>query len=334
MSYSEKKKRINWGFIGLGRIAHKFAHDLLLSNTSNLYAVASRSLEKAGQFRDYFGAAKAYGSYHELMADPEVDIIYIATPHHLHYRLILDCIEHNKHVLCEKPMCVNALQVEQIIEKKAGKNLFVMEALWSRFIPSYLLLKEKIKERDLKILSLHADMTFLGVYDTSTRLFDPNLAGGSLLDCGIYPVSLAIDLLGLPDSIEAFSIFKNGVDASTAVMFQYPQTEKTAQLYSDFLSNTKTEAVLRAGKYSIVIPERWLDADGFYIKDENKIEKFKRPKVGFGYYHEISHVDQCLLKEKTESPVYPLSESLQLINQLDRIRRKINLVYPQQVETI
>lgn len=329
----KENRKIRWGILGLGRISRSFVRDLQFSDGSVLYAVGSRSDEKAEAFKNEFQASKAYGDYRKLLEDPEVDVVYISTPHSLHYELTMACLDHGKAVLCEKPLAMNAAQVEQIIEKQRETGLFAMEALWTRFIPAYRAARKWIAEETNGVISMNADFAFPSEYGPKHRLHDPHLGGGSLLDIGIYPVFLALDLMGRPESLQATGLIENGIDIRMSALFGYPEGG-SAMLYSDIDSETRMDAVIRTDKGTLILPERWHNLDHFFLKKGNHTTRYEYPRVGKGYYHEIRHVEECLQKGLSQSPLYPLSQSLILISHLDVIREHLKLKYPEDIEKI
>ena len=197
-------KIINWGILGPGKIAKKFALGLSYVPNANLYAAASRSLEKAKDFSAEMGADKAYGSYTEMLNDPKVDAIYIATPHVFHYEHTLLCLKHKKHVLCEKPFAMNKDQVKEMIDFAQKQDTFLMEAMWTHFLPHFKYTKEVIKSGKYgKVLAMEADFGFDAPFNANSRIYNKSLGGGSLLDIGIYPIFAALNFLGKPEKIEA-----------------------------------------------------------------------------------------------------------------------------------
>ncbi len=229
--------KIKWGIIGCGRIAHKFVSDLELIEDATLTAVASRSYEKADEFAQKHKAKKAYGSYDELFLDQDVDIVYIATPHHLHAELSIQAMENDKHVLCEKPLSINKKEAESIIETSQRTKRFFMEALWTRFNPSFVAAKKLIDEGAIgKVKYINADFAFRSEFSTEDRTLNINLGGGAILDIGIYPAFLCYSILGVPQEILAKSIFHKTAssDIQTSMIFHYAEAQ--AVLYSSFES--------------------------------------------------------------------------------------------------
>ncbi len=325
--------KIKWGILGLGKIARKFAHDLQLSNDGYLYAIASRSQEGVKEFQKEYPAEKSYDSYEKLLGDSEVDVVYIATPHSHHYPWILKCLDAGKHVLCEKPLCVNADQVAEVIKKQEETGLFVMEALWTKFMPAYEHLEDLLEESDQPILSLSADFCYHSIREEGSRIYEPGLAGGSLLDIGIYPLFIALDLMGDPDDYKVTGWVDQGIDVRMGAMMEYEQG-RTALLYSDVQSMGQMDAVIRMKDKVFVLPHRWHEMDYFHEIGADYKVRHDYPKTGWGYFHEIEHVNECLLREWSESPDYSLGWSLKLAKYMDGFRKIMDLRYPDEIEKI
>ncbi len=321
-------KKINWGIIGLGKIANKFTEGLTNVENAEIYGVASRSKENAISFAKEYNATVAYGSYKQLMQDEKVDVIYIATPHVFHHELTMECIRNGKAVLCEKPFAMNITQAKEMIELSRSKNVFLMEALWTRFLPHFKFINEKIQSGDLgKIRFINADFGFMAEYDRSKRLFNKELGGGSLLDIGIYPVFMAYSLLGKPDKIEAKAEFtETNVDASCDIRFSYPDGVK-AELFSTLLENTPTTAEIELEKGTIFLNSRFHEPTSVKITSEGKEETFEFGVETKGYNFEAEHVTRMLQEGKTESNIWNLDKTHDLMELLDAIREKINLKY-------
>lgn len=320
---------IRWGIIGPGKIAHNFAKDLKLVSDGILTAVASRNIEKAELFAKEYNAKHAFGSYEELFNCDEVDVIYVATPHTLHAQWSIMAMDHGKHVLCEKPMGVNLSEVEEMIACAKRNQVFLMEALWSRFNPTIRKVKELIDAGELgEIGYLHADFAFYGLDRSEEgRVLNPNLAGGSLLDIGIYPVFLAYVLLGKPEKIKAASQFyKTGVEVQTSMIFEYESAQ--ALLYSGLTSNSEMKAEIAGSEGSIFIHPRWHEAQGFSMEKGNGLDSFNQPTKGKGYTYEIEEVHSCLKTQKLESDLWSHQNSLDLIGLLDEVRRLTGIVFP------
>ena len=213
-------KKIKWGIIGLGKIAHKFAQDLLLVPECELEAVASRSLTKSKTFAATYNANKCYGSYEKLLQDSNADIVYIATPNNTHESITILALQHKKAVLCEKPFAINKTQVLEMIRTSKKHGVFLMEAMWSRFIPAIRKIKNDIDSGKLgEIKYINADFSF-NADPSIQRVYDKELGGGSLLDIGIYPIFLAYFLAGMPTKISADAhYFQSGADSQLGMIF-------------------------------------------------------------------------------------------------------------------
>jgi len=320
-------KSYKWGIIGLGKIAHKFAEDLQKVEGAELYAVASRSLEKAEEFAEKFDAEKSYGSYEELAQDPDVDVIYIATPHVFHHENSLLCIKNKKAVLCEKPMGVNAQQVQEMITAANTENVFLMEALWTHFLPHFEYILNLVETQKFgKLKELTADFGFEAPFNTEKRLFNKELGGGSLLDVGIYPVFAAMTLLGEPDAITAnATIGKTGVDEDCTINFTYKDAK--AELSSAINKNTNTEAKLVFEDAEILIKSRFHEPTSLFIKSNGKEETRGFDVESIGYNFEAEHIQHMLSENRIESTVMTHKKSLLLISLLDKIRKEIALEY-------
>lgn len=214
------KDTYNWGIIGLGNIANKFANDLVLIPNANLYGVASRSIIKAKEFANKYNVPNYYDSYNELVENKNIDIVYIATPHSFHFSNTMMALNKKKGVLCEKPICINSNQLTLLSKKALENNIFLMEAKWTRFLPSFNKVLELIASGTIgKVKAVKADFGYSFPYDESHRLYNPRLGGGSLLDIGIYPVFLALVILGIPDKILACANKTNlGVDSTCNII--------------------------------------------------------------------------------------------------------------------
>lgn len=322
-------KIIRWGIIGLGNIANKFAADLLLVDGAQLEAVASRDPQKAKDFAQEYHTTKAYSSYQELAEDPELDIVYIATPHTFHYENTMMCLRSGKSVLCEKAFGMNAQEVENMIAEAKKQNVFLMEALWTRFIPATEKLLELVDQKIIgEIKHIRADFGFIADKNPNRRLYNKKLGGGSLLDVGIYPVYLSLLLLGLPQNILAKAQMTDSqVDSFCAMLFDYTNGAK-AILESSIESDTPVEAYIYGSKGSIKMHKNFHHTKKLSIHLEGeKPRSIPIEYTGNGYYHEILEVMSCLRNRKSESSKMPHQMSIDLMNTLDRIRAKIGLVY-------
>ncbi|MFN9687665.1 MAG: Gfo/Idh/MocA family protein, partial [Bacteroidota bacterium] len=197
---------IRWGIIAPGRIAHKFASDFSLIHNHSITSVASTNIERARAFADKYKLSSFYGDYREMLVNEKLDIVYIASPHSFHFEQAKMCLDLGISVLCEKPVTIHSGQLKQLLTLAAEKRLFFMEALWTVFLPTYTQIFEKINNGDIgSIIGVKADFGFHMPFDQDSRLFNPSLGGGSLLDIGIYPLLLATLCLGYPDEIKALA---------------------------------------------------------------------------------------------------------------------------------
>lgn len=321
-------KTIKWGIIGLGKIANKFAQDLQKVEHCQLHAVASRHQEKANSFAKQYNALKAYDDYESLAADPEIDAVYIATPHSLHKTYAILCLNYKKAVLCEKPLAMNILEVEEMIAVARENNVLLMEALWTYFLPHYrFVLYELNSGKYGAITKLEADFGFQPQIDMASRVFKKSLGGGSLLDIGIYPIFAALSTLGRPIDIDAKAVFfDNGVDASCDLIFNY-NNGVSAFLRSTLLEKTPTEAIFYCEKGTLKINSRF-HGPSTVTMTYNTIETTQN--FGYdtnGYNFEIEHFNELLRQNKTESPIMTYNFSRQLMLLLDDIRQLIGLRY-------
>lgn len=312
--------QLNWGIVGTGKIAHKFAHDIQLDDGSNLLAVASRSSEKAEIFRKAYKIELAFSSYQDLFQDERVDIVYIATPHTSHASLSIEALKAGKHVLCEKPSAMNKEELTPVIQQAKKSGRFYMEAMWSRFNTAIRqVLDFDVKKRLGEIKYINADFCFKANFDPNSRLFDPKLGGGSLLDIGIYPAFLAYSLLGMPEQIISSRNEKiKGVDTQSAFVFRYPDAH--AILYSSFDVNSRMDANIYGTDASVCIKHRWHESSQIEISNGDSSETKSYIPVGNGYYHEIIHCRECIESNKLESDLWSHQSSLDLIDILDIIR--------------
>lgn len=322
-------KTIRWGIAGPGKIARSFADDLKLVSNAKLTAVGSRNYDRASGFAKEYNAPFAYGSYQELFTSQEVDVIYIATPHTSHAELSIAAMEQGKHVLCEKPLATNKQDVERMIAAARSNDVFLMEALWSRFNPTIRALLSHIDNGDIgEVKYLHADFAFYALDRSEQgRLLNPALAGGSILDIGIYPIFLAYLLLGKPEKVMAVSNFyKTGVEIQTSMIFSYESAQ--AILYSGLSSTSEMKAEISGTEGSIFLDPRWHQAQGYSVEKNGHTEHFDLPTLGKGYTYEIEEVQRCLTEGRKESELWTMDNSLDLISLMDQIREQANVVFP------
>lgn len=322
---------INWGILGTGTIANIFAGEFDYVKDAQLKAVGSRSKEKAEIFADQNNVEKSYGSYQELVEDDELDVIYIATPHSLHYEHTMFCLENNKSVLCEKPMAVNEKQAQKMFDKAKQKNLFLMEAMWTYFFPVIKKVQEWIK--DGKIGKIQLVKAQIGILpkpprNEKGRLFNPHLAGGALLDTGIYPVSFANLLLpGQPTDLKISSkIGDTNIDEHDCLNLEY-KDGSIAQLTCSIQAFINTEAYVYGSRGKIYIP-KFLEAKKAELKNDREEISYLDSRESRGYNYEIEAVNQDLKNNNTINEIVPPKATIKNIRILDQARSKIGLKYP------
>ncbi|MBW4967294.1 Gfo/Idh/MocA family oxidoreductase [Pseudoalteromonas sp. CR1] len=327
--------KVNWGIIGCGNIAHTFAKSIAHCADAQLIGAASTSKQRASEFATHY-SIKGYESYQALMQCPNIDAIYIANTHDQHFQSIAQCLMHNKHVLSEKPITVNAQQLITLKELAQQQNRFLMEGVWMRFLPAIVKLEELLNEAVIgKVHSVNANFSLAGEFDSSHRLMNPNTAGGALLDLGIYPLSIADVVFNkAPEEISSF-VHKTdtGVDARNIAMLDYGNGQ-FAQLSSALEQNGPTEAYITGDHGFIRIP--WFvgaksieihingQATQHFDYSFNDDENFK---------FEIDHVTECILNKQIQSSVLPLSTSLRVMTMMDNLRAQWQLEYSATVES-
>jgi predicted dehydrogenase len=325
--------KIRWGILGCGRIARKFAADLRLVADAELTGIASRNNETLKLFAKDFPSRYHHNSYEALAANKEVDVIYIATPHSHHYEHTMLCLNHDKAVLCEKAFAINSRQAKEMIETAKERKVFLMEALWTKFLPHYKKLQELLQQKILgDIKSVLVNFGFKTSDKSPQRLFDPLLGGGTLLDIGIYNVFITMSVLGKPDSIEAtMTPSPTGVDEQIAVLFKY-KSGAMAQLFSSFTTNLPIQAEVNGTEGCITLTTRFYEPSAtiqLYKQMPGEKEVLAVEKeAGFGYHYEARHVNECLKKGLIESPVMTHADTLLLMEILDSIRNKARIEYP------
>lgn len=321
---------INWGILALGKIAQKFAHDLALSDESRLFAVASRSGQRAREFAKQFGAEHAFDNYEALVQCPGVDVVYVASPHSHHAEHALLCLRNGVPVLCEKPLAVNLQQVEAIVGAAEENNTFLMEAMWTRFIPAFSHALELVQAGVIGSPQLlRADFGFRAPLLPEGRLYNPALAGGALLDIGIYPVFAALCFLGDPKRIVAQAkLTTTGVDETTAMVMTH-HNGAISVLDCTIAANSHTRCTIHGDGGNITILSRFHEAEKVLIEPTGEEPTTATlPKAGIGLYHEIKAVEHALKNGWKQHPLMPHDLSRRLMHTLDRIRGEIGLRYP------
>ncbi len=321
-----------WGILGTGNIARKFAQGLTAVAGAQLYAVGSRKLDTAAAFADEFDAPQRHASYEALANDPQVDAIYVCTPHPFHQDNARLCLQAGKPVLCEKPFAINAAEAEAAIACAREQKVFLMEAMWTRFIPAIAKVREWLQAGKIgEPRMLAADFGFRGGWNPEGRLLNPRLGGGALLDVGIYPVSLASMVFGGPPRRVASlaHLGETGVDEQAGMVFQYPQG-RLAMLSCAVRTGTTGEARIFGTEGSIHIHSPFWQATRLTFKSGEKEEVIELPLEGNGFNYEAAEVMHCVRAGKLESATMPLDETLSLMKTLDEIRAQWGLKYPME----
>lgn len=323
------QRKFRWGIIGAGSIAGHFAKDLALIPHAELYAVASRSQTRANVFAEKYGAKHALDSY-EAMLKIGVDAVYIATRHPQHCTPTIMCLNAKIPVLCEKPLAMNSEEVAKMIQAAKKNNTFLMEAIWTRFLPSFKKVIALIEAGEIgEVLTVKADFGFHSPVNPDSRLYNREMGGGVLLDIGIYPILLAQLLLGQHEKMQATAhLGTTGVDEETSVNLSYPNG-KFALLHATVRNETETVAFIHGTKGTIKIASRWHESNSFSIQlndGETRTYDFDF-KGAKGYKFETEHVMECIKAGNKESPLIPFSFSENLMRTLDEVRGEIGLEY-------
>lgn len=322
---------LRWGILAPGGIAHAMATALRAVTQQRISAVASRSLPRAQAFADEFGADTAYGSYAALVEDPEIDIVYVASPHSEHHEHALLALRAGKPVLVEKAFTRNAAEAREVVEAARSRGLFLMEAMWARFLPHYDVVRQCVEEGLLgsidTVFADHGQPLYPG---GPQRMSDPALAGGALLDLGIYPLSFASMVLGGLGPVTAVGALTDlGVDAQEAVV-AHGRDGGLAVLHATMLARTAVTA-------SVVGTDGRLDVDGWFYtpstvrhtaRDGSTGPVFQPASRDHGLAYEAAAAARCIAEGRTESELMPLEETVAIMATMDDIRRQLGVVYP------
>jgi len=323
-------ERFRWGIVGTGLIAGMFAADVALLPDAVVQAVGSRSQESAAAFGDKYSVPTRHSSYADLVADPEIDAVYVATPHPDHHASALLAIAAGKATLVEKPFTMSAAEAAELIDAARARGVFLMEAMWTRFLPHMAHIRALLESGALGDLrTVVADHGQWFAYDPAFRLFAPELGGGALLDLGIYPVSFASWVLGSPEKVTAVSNrAATGVDAQTSIVLQYAGGQH-AVLTTTLEAATSTRAAISGTDARIEIEHTWYAPTTFsVVHRDGRVEAFDEPHEGRGMGYQATEVARCVREGRTESSVMSLDETLAIMRTMDEVRRQIGLVYP------
>lgn len=324
------KDKIRWGILSTGRIAHRFAEAIKAMEDAELVAVGSRTMDKAQAFAAEYSIPHAHGSYEALASDPDVDAIYVSTPHPMHKENSVLCLNAGKAVLCEKPFTINAAEAGAVIDTARAKGVFLMEAMWMRFLPGLAKVRELIAAGAIgEPRMLSADFGFRARFDPTSRLFDPHLGGGGLLDVGVYCVSLASMLFGEPARVAGLATLgATGVDEQAAWVLAYEKGE-LALLSSAVRTSTPHEARINGTDGAIKLHAPWYAPTRLTLIGPDKRERdIDTPIEGNGFGYQAAEVAACMRAGKLESDILPLEETRSIMRTLDRIRAQWGMTYP------
>jgi predicted dehydrogenase len=321
---------VRWGILAPGRIARKFAAGLREAEGAELVAVGSQEIGRARAFAALFDIPRAHGSYAELAADPGVDAVYIGSPHARHEAHTTLCLQAGKHVLCEKPLALNAAQARRMIEVARDRDRVLMEALWTRFLPALRGAREQVAGGVLGDLRMvQADFGFRAAYDPADRLFAPDLGGGALLDIGIYPLNLAYLFCGPPREIHTLgTLGATGVDEEGAIVMRHEEG-RISLLSCSLRTATPGRAHLLGTRRSLTLECPWWGATRFTLHEPGGgDEVFEFAHRGGGYAHEAEAFMELIRSGRRDSETMPSAESLAILETMDEIRRRWGVRYP------
>ncbi|GAA3057846.1 Gfo/Idh/MocA family oxidoreductase [Streptomyces roseofulvus] len=326
---------VRWGVLATGGIAERFVTDLAELDGAEVVAVASRTEASARAFADRFGIARAYGGWDGLFADPEVDVVYVATPHHAHREAAGRALEAGKAVLCEKALTLNAREAEELVALARERGLFLMEAMWMYCNPLIRRIAELVRDGAIgEVRTVQADFGLVGPADPGHRLRDPAVGGGALLDLGVYPVSFAQLLLGEPDSVQAYArLSPEGVDLNTGMLLGWSDSGASALLSCSLEADTPLTASVTGTKGRIDVPRGFFFPERFtLLRHGAEPKEFTDSDDPHSLRHEAAEVMRCLRAGETESPLVPLDGSLAVMRTLDAVRDRVGVRYPQEAE--
>lgn len=320
---------MKWGIIAPGTIANAFAKEVKNTKDGVVSAVYGRNEDKTKEFAKKHNIEKHYNNIDEFLNDDNIEAVYIATPHNYHMDYAKKCINAKKHVLCEKPFSYNYRTGKEVLELAKEKNVFIMEALWTLFLPAVNQAKKWIKEYKIgKVKLITANFGFKSEYNINSRLYNPNLAGGALLDVGIYPILFSNYIAnGFPKEIKANAEYTNtNVDGSDIINLKY-EDGILASLTCSIAVDTDNTAVIYGDKGKIVIPTFWMSKEA-YLYNEDTNEKYIDEYEEAGYKYEIEEANKCIINKSLESNVASHDFTLGLAKIMDEVRNQIGLVYP------
>ena len=330
-------RTVRWGVLATGGIAAQFTTDLLGMEDAEVVAVASRTQASAKSFADRFGIPRAYGDWAALAADPDVDVVYVATPHHAHRAAAGLALEAGKAVLCEKAFTIDAVEAEELVTLARDNGLFLMEAMWMYCNPLIRRVAALVADGAIgEVRTVQADFGLEGPFAADHRLRDPAVGGGALLDLGVYPVSFAQLLLGEPDSVQAHALLSpEGVDLNTAVLLGWSDSGASALLSCSIAADTPMTASVTGSRGRIDFPRGFFHPERFTLhrtghEPEDHVIAGDGTAERYTFRHEAAEVMRCLRAGETESPLVPLDGSLAVMRTLDAVRKRVGVRYPSE----
>ena len=327
-------ERMRWAVLGTGKIANRFAAALNnITERAELLAIGSRNQETADAFGDKYNIARRYAGYEQVAADPDVDIVYIGTPGVFHHRDATMCLSHDKHVLCEKAFTINAGEAQDLIRLAREKNLFLMEAMWTRFFPIHVRIRELLSEGAIGILNgIVVNFVAKTPFDLNNRFFNVNLGASVLIDIGSYGISWAYSLLGAPDQVVSLADFgESGADYQVVIGMKYADGPLIS-IFGSQISYDVKEAVVFGTHGKIVIDDPWYKPTSMTLHREGQEpESIVMPLNSYnGYEYEALAIMECIVQGKTECDVMPLDETLEIMKTLDGIRAQWGYKFPSE----
>jgi predicted dehydrogenase len=329
-------REIRWGIVGPGRIAENVVRDFPVVEGARVVAVASRSADRARAFADRHDVPTAHGSYADVLADPDVDVLYIATPHPQHHPVALGALRAGKAVLVEKSFTATTAGAAEVVDLARSSGVFAMEAMWTRFQPAVVRLRELVADGAIgDVRSVQADLGVQRDFDPADRLFALELGGGALLDLGVYVVSFAQMLLGTPDSVTAVgSRFPTGVDAEASLLLGYADGRSATLATSLRISLPGQARVFGTTGWIDVLPRFHHPQTIVLHRDGAEPETITRPQLGSGYSHELIEVTECLRAGRTESAVMPLADTLAVQHVLEQAATQLGVQHAEDAAVL
>ena len=323
-------KKYKWGLIGTGGISNQFAEGLTSLEDATIFAIGSRSQSSADVFAKKWKVSRSYGTYEDLYADPDVEVVYIGTPHNFHFQNVSDALNAGKHVLCEKAFTINAVEARELVALARQKKLFLMEAMWNRFQPWYGVVKQLLEEGRLGALHhIKADLSFRFDVGPEHRIYNRDLAGGALLDLGVYPIALASAFFGKPEEImSAAHLYETGVDDQGSMIFKYA-SGATAELGCSTRYLSKNNATLHGSKGYLEIHGMLVRPAKITLQEQGEDPLvIETPHSSNGHQYEAQAVMDMLKEGQIEHALMPLDETIEIMETMDQIRGDIKVSYP------